>query len=1732
MRNKYSLLVLLLLYLLSNELRVFGFNLQSGSILEKQANVLGVELNYALIDLEFDRELYRYRSVSCPNYECQQEAVDCSCDYTGTGDQCGITASNSSSCTPCPTEINIASDGSELYLYFCNPDETWEVVERNKKYDFTIEDSGVLNLRYKANSEICEGIRVLLSPNQGKVTMNVSPYPYFSYFGRNSPSTDTAYSFELNICPTDNQEFLSAGQWTKSTYFITIVAQSPMAQFSFEILSSEVSNSTIATSCPKVLNTHDCVVDGSLVQGEGADEEMHYYTYSVNTPQVVAFGFPSLQEDIDFFISDDPSKPFPNSLSNAKWDCSNERDDYLTLKLSPLPNGDPLVLYIGVSTFYRSNYSFTITTQGYNELISITDGSPQASAYNLVQTTRLLLPSGDSIGCNVWSRCNPFSVEYPFTQILPIWPLPSILSQDKRFYGITYEDNANQPQKNHYKAAYLLSIRQGNKKTVNADLSEIVNAKLQFLYKLVDQNGNALSGDFGYTLTNLTCNYDGFLNVTERLNKEEDTLFSTTDFIKLNSVVFKINTLTLTDEWVSCQNQASSLLNSNTTSVEKLTTFCPYSNSDPRFDLDPCCNSSLTFFHCCVPRLLSVDQTDFIGVREDLVNDQCSSSECTISVLDEYQNSLSSTSDCDVPGFLPDQTNIEMISILRECKGVLKSLPCNSDADCGTNGYTCDLFSRLCLIPAQQQDRSYLECVFESLPKPYVFSIIYKHQLNTTTNNGEDFIDKVFEAFKHEDCTYFTGQSYRTFYKYYSQFTEENRCYPYPKCMDLTCETVHDVCYDGNYGGWVTASVNYNDICEDQIGFCNTAPCNVDLSVQECKDQCEQAPDYCGYCSSNITDCFVFDQITSQATCENPNTNVCIFDNGYYDATIDEATCEQSGYCDKPCGYTCGGMAPTCIIREIIASENCNQPQMAWDIDYQVCVYTNATNEGECLVVTMPDLTTVWVNCSINPYDQCFSQGLDGWNVCAAEPIFCQSKEECDQAGECSDSYFFSKDLVSFYPEKHGKCVRGHFIWKTHWPIPTCNIDLEKDSPLGCYPYYFSPLDAAGYILDSYNITLAPLNEQECTDQGSEYYWWVPSKSKSECLSKQGCKILDNNYFNLPYNFRFNQMTEELCNSCGLDVFAQWENMFEWTPATWYPGISVKPQWMSPKFVFSTTRQNLTNYQYLYEELDDSVKTHIADLYRSESLCKMERVEDNLKSISCSCSGDGGSGCFSTSALVLGETKPCQGEESSYQFNNGKIIFTRDSITFACTSALISQISKQLYKSTAAQSLSSSFVSYRKPDNYGILNGKGAIIGTILSDGIKISSQGIQSLTLCFIETSEYSKQSKTYPVLDFALENTDTTELVPMELEIYHKTIRDNVTLTDVNYVCGDITNNSQSSINIFPVHRFDNWEDVNKEVFDKTARGLLYTLAVIFLITSLWGIIQMAVVLYRRKTLKEPLKLVHLLIIFVTLFITIRAIYFFILPSGSLSNNPVGDYILVVLPTFIYFTSFTIIVVLWYIIIKAKAKTRDLLKQVTYVVLIINIILYLLFMIIVLVFHFTEQDPQDDCGGRIIISVSSTTPQRVVSIVYAVIQAVISLVIGAAFIYLGGSLYLAMRVKRVSESSSTSDHHQKIFIITFACSVGFILHCVFVLILVGAEPSNVVFSFLGLILTEIIPSLSIFYSYNQGNLSGIKQTTKVSNLQYVNSGQESFNSQKQNSSFLNSSLSRDSQSSHSLNP
>ncbi|GAM29086.1 hypothetical protein SAMD00019534_122620 [Acytostelium subglobosum LB1] len=1470
-----------------------AMNIQSATIVQKSTNVLGVDMNFALIDIAFDSELYFNQVVTCPNFTCPAPpTIDCTCDYT---DHNECPKKLNPSCPTCPTRTTI---GSGQFYDRCN--DTWTTIQANQTYRF---DNVTQNMsfRYKANTKYCEGIRIYIGQDQGDVTL---------YEGTKGAETTLIARYTglemsdmltvMDVCPSDNLPIYPFQSWTNGTFFFTVVPHSSMVSFSLTLYSGPVNKiDNSQPKCTQVLPTHQCINDGEQVKGVHNNMDSYtFYTFVVDKRMTLAIGVPYLNQSTMLYLSDENYLPSSNP-GQFKWAISDTNGEVYT--------------------------------------------------------------------CNDWGDSS-FSVLFPRLYNNPLWPVPvplysnPIFSDINFFSNLYFNEPINTPKSNSFQAAFLLSYSVYPSVKVISDFNKLLNSTLTFTNRLIDSNGNALEGPVRFQQGVIKCNYTDYQLILEDMKTKENKIFEETLYSNVSTLRYEIDAHTLRDP-------------------------C----SDPRYLSDPCCNTGLQFVQCCSERNVSVPTPIFLGVQTNAVQAQCSSVGCTSSILDEYFNALSSINrgECTIPQSDYKEFRLNIDRTLRSCKDVYSDVYCENDDMCNTNNATgvqrvsCNLYSRVCEPSRVSQDKAYLYCVLnESTPATLYF---LKYQVGLgSVQNINTLVDQMYKLFLTDDCSTYTGLQYRK-YSTYESSQIQDYCYPAPHCLDNTCLTVHDICYDGYFSGFGFYPEQATQTQCEQVSICPTcAPNNATCQAAACPNG-----NFCGYCPNNQTSCFKFPDLSGSSGALGPE--------------------------DSPV------------------------------------------------------------------------------NLCNLKGNECLTKDECDNVGVCSDSYFFQQANTINYPDGLGKCM---FPRPLNMDPPTCKVNEQNDSPMGCYAHFPEVF-----------------NEAECTQQGGT--WWTQSENnRTRCEEQMGCQVPDRSYAALANQYRFNEMNISQCTGCGVSDH-QWTNKFTWTQARWMPGVMVKAQWIKGGAVKPTTWGPTFDFDRFAKAIQNAFYGRLVDLMRSSAMCRMNRLQENLDSIACSCSGPGGSQCFGSSAILLGTTTACAQSSSNFTFNIGQLLFTPQSVPLSCVSVLVSQISKQLYTSTATASLSSAFVSYKKPGSFAIFNDKGANIGTILNDGVKLQHQGVDSFTLCLLGGSTTSD----FPILDFAQQSAnDTKTLIPLGLQTFHLSVA-----SGLNYLCANVTVNNTDSSTYFPIIRLSEWRTATKHLFDQTTTGLIYTLAVLFGVNAVWGFVQLVFVGYKLIHNSVRFKLVHGLLLAITTFITIRSIYFFMLPSGKLSNSLVADYILVVLPTFIYFTSFSIIVVLWYVIVSSKLHVKFF-ERFRQMIIVINVIIYIIFIIIVLVFNFSKKQPASECGARMTVIPSSTTPQRAVSIFYAVVQAVISLIIGSAFVYFGWSIYnlVGSKNQQTERQVKRTKYQKKIFLVASTCSVGFILHCIFVLILVGTEPSNIVFSFVGLIITEIIPVISILISYNQGHLGGMRRSTGSTNTSMQN--MSGNNSTRGGSTTTNNNRSEDS--------
>jgi len=490
--------------------------------------------------------------------------------------------------------------------------------------------------------------------------------------------------------------------------------------------------------------------------------------------------------------------------------------------------------------------------------------------------------------------------------------------------------------------------------------------------------------------------------------------------------------------------------------------------------------------------------------------------------------------------------------------------------------------------------------------------------------------------------------------------------------------------------------------------------------------------------------------------------------------------------------------------------------------------------------------------------------------------------------------------------------------------------------------------------------------------------------------------------------------------------------------------------------------QRAIDFSLIGDAIINATQSYLVFASRSKTLCEFSTKAVTLSTVACGCTGGGSDSCFTADPVPVAVGRPCSGATSIISTSFASLSFASTSIRDACVDIQVSQVFAETFKGQPAATLSGNFATFKQNEAYVVINNNRAAVGIILGDGIEVSaSSSVQSVLICISAT----RNSEAYEVYDFAATNANRSVVTILGLDI---------DITD-GQVCS-IVSDISGTTTYLPVKRLKNHENAKLVLYRVWELAIIYTLACLFILTSIYALYKIAVVLYARFKFARLFRISHLLLVFLFLFNFIRGVYFFLVPLGF--SSIVADYILVVLPTFFYFTGFTIIVSLWAVVclqpmIKSNLSFEKIVNRLT---LGINIVLYVFFILIVLLFQFLTPGPPDNCQGRLSVTIDISIP-RALALVYAIVIAIISFMVGLLFIIFGSKLFFELNTNSSKSLSRKTRLQQQTFIITLACSIAFILHCVFIVVLSALTKPNLIYSFIGLIVTEIAPSLILLF-------------------------------------------------------
>lgn len=271
---------------------------------------------------------------------------------------------------------------------------------------------------------------------------------------------------------------------------------------------------------------------------------------------------------------------------------------------------------------------------------------------------------------------------------------------------------------------------------------------------------------------NMKCEYNEFLDLSQNIDTLNDYLSEQTTDSKILGARYSVDIQTFTKTWQTCikQIESSYLIEISQEYTFFDTVSCPssyISSNEQESEKDPCCNSSLSWNTCCVPRTITLKEKKLQISSSQLDDNYCDSSDCLETLLQDYilyreiGRSLSGCS-AAIKSTL-DYKQYQSLSNYRSCKETIfgdvdgYGMKCKTDDDCILSSQ-CHLHFNICIY--DQNNLNLLYGLFFECLSSTVRLDIKEYLMNL---NGENnFISMLWDNYLIIDCVSFYGRSLKS----------------------------------------------------------------------------------------------------------------------------------------------------------------------------------------------------------------------------------------------------------------------------------------------------------------------------------------------------------------------------------------------------------------------------------------------------------------------------------------------------------------------------------------------------------------------------------------------------------------------------------------------------------------------------------------------------------------------------------------------------------------------------------------------------------------------------------------------------------------------------------------------------------------------------------------------------------------------------------------------------------
>lgn len=715
-----------------------------------------------------------------------------------------------------------------------------------------------------------------------------------------------------------------------------------------------------------------------------------------------------------------------------------------------------------------------------------------------------------------------------------------------------------------------------------------------------------------------------------------------------------------------------------------------------------------------------------------------------------------------------------------------------------------------------------------------------------------------------------------------------------------------------------------------------------------------------------------------------------------------------------------------------------------------------------------------------------------------------RTESECLNAGSCSDATDYDVGIWSrlFDKETEGCFFKIRYLKPFNPTIEVCEPPF-RNTILGCslYPGQIYP-----------GLQPQEINASSC--ESGNFRWGDPSIFElinPRWITRARNQVECSNYGNVcddpqhPRTAGVNTYTNTLSFK---DDCAKPRQLFTWTAGRWLPGQPRRVQRILGNLTtrFSQTPRQGLNLPRILSNLTSAANKLQSLKIQSSAFCKTS-YKRLLDEIVCSCKNNNLSTyddvCYPENTNITTIAVACD-EESVITSGDFQMILTATSLPFAvCDNLMFTTSSIVTYQSRTITPMRTLLVNYNEDTEYALRNRQLGIYGKLLTNGYSATFKTeITNVVICIklsslrAEIIDYSK----YPIIDIASREWGSLpdDAIPHQL---------NVTVNGSNF-CVNISRMQSNRIYYFIQRMDQDYETVERTVF--TSREIAYISVLLALycfgeIAILWKSSYLAYVMYRTRHVEYmPGRLIWVLFLMGCFFAFRIALFSLLLNKGLLGSSSARaiNYVLFEFPILLFFAFVTNYVCTWFTAITfIKKSTNDHKRRskiTNYASLLFNVVIFILFIVMIILFQTLIFDPHLICGGSIFLYDESTSYALLLS--YRIIFSTISALLGI------GIFFTAMTFAQLL---SDPDYglalivRMRLYALSIAGGVGMIGQAIYFLVITITKKTPENFTSLTILLVlEVIPALMFVFvesitdpeRINSGNSTRYPQNTKNS--------------------------------------